>query len=160
MLKRLVVMSQKEINRFNIIKESLAGNLTIGEAASQLKLSTRQIYRLRKEVDEKGLEGVAHKNRGRSPSNKKSQEVLSRIEQLYEEKYKGFNMVHFTEKLEELEGIVASRETVRKHLLLKGLISPKKKRPKHSSRRERMPKVGMMIQMDTLRAQLASISWG
>lgn len=95
MTERLVVMSQKEINRFNVIKESLAGNLTIDEAACQLKLSTRQIYRLRKEVDEKGLKGVAHKNRGRPPSNKKTQEMLSRIEQLYEEKYKGFNMVHF-----------------------------------------------------------------
>lgn len=38
---------------------------------------------------------------------------------------------------------------MRKHLLSKGLIRQEKKRPKHRSRRERMPKVGMMIQMDT-----------
>jgi transposase len=149
MTERLVVVSQRETNRFSIIKETLDRNLTVGEAARQLNLSTRQIYRLKREVSKKGLEGVAHKNRGKNPSNKKSKELLDKIAQLYEEKYKGFNMVHFTEKLEELEGIYISRETVRKHLLTQGLIKPKKKRPKHRSRRERMPKVGMMIQMDT-----------
>src|SRR3990172_12119453 len=135
MTERLVTVSPKEINRFNVIQETLSGNLTAAEAAEQLNLSARQIQRLKTEVAEKGLEGMAHKNRGRSPANKKTQEVLGEIARLYEEKYKGFNVVHFTEKLEELEEIRMSRETVRKHLLLKGLIEPKKKRPKHRSRR-------------------------
>ena len=48
----------------------------------------------------------------------------------------------------EQEGIEVLLETVRKELLSCGLIT-KIKKPKHRQRRERMPKEGILLQMDT-----------
>lgn len=81
----------------------------------------------------------------------KGQKILSRdtIDYLYQEKYTGFNISHFTEMLAEREEIFMSRETVRGILLEKGSYEKKKKYPKHRSFREPMPKEGMMIQFDT-----------
>ncbi len=53
------------------------------------------------------------------------------------------------QKLNEIEGIDISRETVRKDLRQHNLIDEMRHAPKHRSRRERMPMVGMMSQHDT-----------
>ncbi len=71
------------------------------------------------------------------------------IDYLYRGKYDGFNISHFTEMLEEKEGIFISRETVRGILLEKGSYEKKKRYPKHRSFREPMSKEGMMLQFDT-----------
>ena len=64
-------------------------------------------------------------------------------------KYAGFNDSHFTEKLEEVEGIELSRETVRRILRQAGRPSPQKRRaPRYRSRRERRPRKGMMVLTD------------
>ncbi|MFZ6017333.1 MAG: hypothetical protein ACOYU0_07000 [Nitrospirota bacterium] len=75
--------------------------------------------------------------------------LWKKIRGLYQKVYKGFNITHFTEKLNEIEGIDISRETVRKHLRGHNLIDEMRHAPKHRSRRERMPMVGMTLQHDT-----------
>jgi len=147
MAERKWVMTGKEINRCCVIREAIEGGLTVREAAIVLLLSERQVYRLKKKVRDGGPVGVIHGNRGRSPSTAKSPTFRERIRALYQDKYAGFNVSHFTEKLAE-EGIEVSRETVRKELMSCGLIT-KVKKPKHRQRRERMPKEGMLLQMDT-----------
>ena len=69
---------------------------------------------------------------------------------LYEAKYKGFNMSHFTEYLNEEEGMVISRETVRRILRTSGVYDRKaRRRAKHRCSREPMAQEGQMTQMDT-----------
>jgi len=147
MAERRWVMTGKEINRCCVVRETIEGGLTVREAAIVLLLSERQVYRLKKKVRDGGPVGVIHGNRGRSPSTAKPLAFRERIRALYQDKYVGFNVSHFTEKLVE-EGIEVSRETVRKELMSCGLIT-KVKKPKHRQRRERMPKEGMLLQMDT-----------
>jgi hypothetical protein len=63
--------------------------------------------------------------------------------------YADFNDTHFTEKLREEEGIVLSRETVRK--IRRGArIEPKRRRrgERHRKRRERMAQEGWMVLWD------------
>ena len=147
MAERKWVMTGKEISRCCVIREAIEGGLTVREAAIVLLLSERQVYRLKKKVRDGGFVGVIHGNRGRSPSTANSLTFRERVRALYQDKYAGFNVSHFTEKLVE-EGIEVSRETVRKELMSCGLIT-KVKKPKHRQRRERMPKEGMLLQMDT-----------
>ena len=147
MAERKWVMTGKEINRCCVMREAIEGGLTVKEAAIVLLLSERQVYRLKKKVRDGGPVDIIHGNRGRSPSTAKSPTFRKRIRALYQDKYAGFNVSHFTEKLAE-EGIEVSRETVRKELMSCGLIT-KVKKPKHRQRRERMPKEGMLLQMDT-----------
>jgi hypothetical protein len=78
------------------------------------------------------------------------EDVWEAVIGLYEDKYKGFNMSHFTEYLNEEEGMVISRETVRRILRTSGVYDRKaRKRPKHRCSREPMAQEGQMTQMDT-----------
>lgn len=142
-------LSQKEIARYGVIQNTIEGYLKVDLAAEELCLSRRQIFRLKRKLKEKGIEGFIHGNRGRPSPRRTKEQIRDTINYLYQEKYDGFNISHFTEMLEEREGIFISRETVRGILLEKGSYKKKKRYPKHRSFREPMPKEGMMLQYDT-----------
>jgi len=142
-------LSQKELTRYGIIENTIEGYLKVDLAAEELCLSKRQVFRLKRKLKKKGIEGLIHGNRGR-PSYRRTKDYLrDTIDYLYRGKYDGFNISHFTEMLEERERIFISRETVRGILLEKGSYEKKKRYPKHRSWREPMPKEGMMLQFDT-----------
>ena len=64
-------------------------------------------------------------------------------------RYEGANHTHLSELLSEREGIDIGRTTLRRILVNAGLSSPRLRRPpKHRVRRQRMPRKGMLIQMD------------
>ena len=64
-------------------------------------------------------------------------------------KYESANHSHFSELLAEREGIAIGRTTLRRILVKAGLTSPRRRRPpKHRVRRHRMPREGMLIQLD------------
>ena len=98
---------------------------------------------------EEGIDGIIHGNRGRASPRRIPDDIRDRIDSLYKGIYFGFNISHFTEKLEKRESISLSRETVRGILLEKGSYEKRKKQPKHRSWREPKPKEGMMLQYDT-----------
>ena len=142
-------LSAKEVARYSVIENTIEGYLNVDQAAEELHLCRRQIFRLKNALKEKGVEGLIHGNRGRASSRRIDNQVRDTIEYLYRGKYDGFNLSHFTEMLEEREGVVISRETVRRILLEKGSYEKKKRYPKHRSWREPRPKEGMMLQFDT-----------
>jgi hypothetical protein len=63
--------------------------------------------------------------------------------------YAGFNPVHLAETLAEADPTVPSARTIRR-ILAAGGVKPSRTRrpPAHRSRRERMPKAGMLLQTD------------
>ena len=142
-------LSQKELARYGVVQNTIEGHLNVDLAAEELCLSRRQVFRLKRKLEEKGIEGLIHGNRGRASPRRIPDLLRDTINYLYQGKYVGFNISHFTEMLEEREGIFISRETVRGILLQKGSYEKKKKYPQHRSWREPMPKEGMMIQFDT-----------
>jgi len=142
-------LSQKELTRYSVIENTIEGYLNVDEAREQLHLSRRQVFRLKRKLKEKGIEGLIHGNRGRASPRRVEDYLRDTIDYLYRGKYDGFNISHFTEMLAERERIFISRETVRGILLEKGSYEKKKRYPKHRSFREPMPKEGMMLQFDT-----------
>ena len=67
-------------------------------------------------------------------------------------KYVGFNDSHLQEKLTAAEGMVLSRQSVRRMLRAAQIGSPQKRRaPKYRSRRDRREQEGMMVQTDASR---------
>ena len=59
------------------------------------------------------------------------------------------NHTHMSELLSEREGIDITRSTLRRLLVNAGENSPRRRRPpKHRVRRQRMPREGMLIQVD------------
>ena len=142
-------LSAQEIARYGVIQNTIEGYLKADLAAEELCLSKRQVFRLKRKLKEEGIEGLIHGNRGRASPRRVKEHLRDTIDYLYQGKYTGFNISHFTEMLKERETIVVSRETVRGILLEKGSYEKKKRYPKHRSWREPMPKEGMMLQFDT-----------
>jgi transposase len=142
-------MSERQWRILSLLQRLERGELTVGEVAASLGLSRRQVQRKRKRLAGNGAAGLVHGNAGRCPKHRTTQDVREQVVMLRRGKYDGFNDQHFTEKLAEVEGLVLSRETVRRILREAGLGSPRKRRPpKHRSRRERKAQAGQMILWD------------
>ena len=145
-------MSQRELQRVKVMENAVAGHITVAEAARLLSLSARQVKRLKQRCVPGEVEWARHGNRGRSKPWRIQERMRSKVLKLAGGKYAGFNDSHFTEKLQEVEGMELSRETVRRILRGAGRPSPQKRRaPRYRSRRERRPRKGMMVQTDASR---------
>lgn len=148
-MKEGIFLSVRELNRFEVIAKASEGLLTTREASRVLCLSERQIRRLKARFREKGIKGLVHGNKGRSPANKVPLETREKILSLLKGKYEGFNTLHLKDKLEEEEGLRISRETIRSLYIENGIPRRKHKRKRRFSLRERMPQRGLMLQMDS-----------
>jgi transposase len=144
-----VTLNRKEQVRLMVLNQVEKGEMKGREAGEVLGISIRQVRRLIAGYREKGVEGLAHGNRGRSPVNRVSSEIRQEIQRLAGTKYLGFNTQHLSEMLVEEEWIEVSRSTVRRILISGGINRPRKRRaPKHRSRRERHARKGMLVQVD------------
>lgn len=144
-----VTLKMEEVKRLEVIQKAISCEVTALNAAEILGISERQVYRLKSSFKMKGIKGLIHGNRGKISEKRLDPLVSAKILQLARGKYKGFNDHHFTEKLEEVEGVDLSREKVRQTLREAGIRPFRKKRqPKHRTRRERKPQTGMMLQTD------------
>ena len=90
-------LNDKEQKTFNVIKKIVSNEITRKEAMFELNLSRQQIYRLINLYHSEGKNGFIHKNRGKGNPNKKDNNLIKEIEELYLEKYYDFNFIHFYE---------------------------------------------------------------
>ena len=112
-------------------------------------VSARHTRRMLAAYREKGAAALAHGNRGRRPANATPNALASEAVRLARSRYAGVNHTHLSELLREREGIDIGRDTLRKILTNAGVNSPRRRRPpKHRVRRQRMPREGMLIQVD------------
>ena len=119
------------------------------QATTLLGVSARQFWRLLAAYRNRGKDALTHGNRGRPPSNATSPAVAARVIELARDRYPDANHTHLAQLLEEREGIQISRQTLRRILTAAGLKSPRRRRPpRHRVRRQRMPREGMLIQID------------
>jgi transposase len=112
-------------------------------------VSYRQALRLKAKVKAEGLAALCHGNRGRAPHNRCEEALRERVLALSRERYFDFNDSHFVEMLGREEGIVLSRETVRRWRRGAGQ-APKRTHtpPKHRKRRPRKEAEGLMMLWD------------
>jgi len=125
------------------------GECTTEEAAELLGLSARQVRRLRRGFVERGPAALAHGNRGRPPAHALSQTVRAEVLRLAQSQYADYNHSHLHEVLAAEHGLQLSRRSVARILAAAGQRSPRRRRPRqYRSRRERMPRAGMLVQVD------------
>jgi transposase len=148
----MVMMSQKEFQRVKVIENAVEGRLSVGEAASLLQLSKRQVQRLKRRYRPDSVAWVHHGNRGRPMPWALPAALRRTILELRRGKYAGFNDSHFCQKLHSEENLCLSRESVRRILRHAKLASPQKRRPRrYRARRLRRPRLGMMVLTDASR---------
>ncbi len=142
-------MTPREQSRLQVLNSLMAEHMTLDQAAALMGLSPRHTRRILADYREKGSAAVAHGLRGRKPPNATPELVRSRVVHLAGTIYQGANHTHLAELLGEREGIDIGRTTLRRILVNAGLNSPRRRRPpKHRVRRQRMPREGMLIQLD------------
>ena len=89
----VITLSQKEITKYQVIKDSLDRKISNNQAATLLGLSTRQIIRLKSKVRGADLRGIVHGNRGRTPKIAVAKETKEMILNLYLNTYNGFRVL-------------------------------------------------------------------
>ena len=144
-----VTLTQQEQARLQVLNNLLAGYMTTEQAATLMGVSTRHTRRILVAYREDGAAALAHGNRGRRPANATPSALATDVIRLARSRYAGVNHTHLSELLREREGIDIGRDTLRKTLTNAGVNSPRRRRPpKHRVRQQRMPREGMLIQVD------------
>ena len=144
-----VTLTQQEQARLKVLNNLLAGYMTTEQAATLMGVSARHTRRILAAYRKEGAAALAHGNRGRRPSNATPETISEGIVHLARTRYAGVNHTHMSELLSEREGIDITRTTLRRLLVSAGEKSPRGRRPpKHRVRRQRMPREGMLIQLD------------
>ena len=141
-----VLVTMKDINRHRVLKDVLEKRIKAIEASEVLGLSYSHTLRLKKKLKELGFKGILRA--GRDAPNKIPDELSTAVVDLYKKHYYDFNVMHFRDKLIEVHDIRLSYETIRQILVKADKHKPKKRRKIHRQRR-RMPKAGLLVQMDS-----------
>ncbi len=148
-MKETLKMSIKEAERLGIMRQIDRKKLTIAKASEELGLCLRQRKRVRKGYLEQGESGLISLKRGRKSNRKIDEGIRGRAIKVIKSKLQDFGPILAKEKIEELEGIKVSEETVRKWLIEEGLWETKRKRElRIYQRRERRKRFGELIQGD------------
>ncbi len=149
MKENKLFMSLKEVKRLEIVKKIISKRLKQREGASILNISERQVRRLVKSYKEFGELGLTSKKRGKASNRRISLDMETKITTLILDTYYDFGPTLAAEKLEELDNIKVSKETVRQIMIRAGIWKSKsKKRKKVHQLRERRSKSGELIQAD------------
>lgn len=141
-------MSLPEHYRYEVCLKLLEGKMSQAQAANRLRLSTRQVRRLKRRVATEGPAGVIHRLRGATSSRATPAAVQRRVWDLYQTRYAGWNMAHFAEWLKRDHRIDLSREKVRRILIDHPDRPRRRKRRKHRRWRQRRECEGELVQMD------------
>lgn len=150
MEQKLITMSSKELSRYDIIKNLLAGKINGTEAAMQAGLTVRHIRRLKRKVDKRGAIGLIHSSRGEPGNRAIDDNIISKAKKYLKEKYSDFGPTLAGEKLDENHNIKLSDEKVRQMMIEEKLWKPKprKTNKEYRSWRSRKEYYGEMEQFD------------
>lgn len=150
MSQKTITMTEKELERYDIIKKLIAEEIKTKEASKLLDISIRQVKRLKAKVRGKGAEGLIHQNRGKGSNRKTDPKIIAEAEKYLKEKYSDFGPTFAAEKLKENHGIGLSKETLRRIMARIGLWIPKprKETSQYHSWRPRKEAYGEMEQFD------------
>lgn len=144
-----VYMSKNGQVTYQVVSDFLSNKLSRREAAVLLQVRERTVTRLARRIESKGLFGVIHGNREKSPSNKKCKDLQKSVMKLVEEKYFDFNMTHCLEVLKENHAIEVRYSTFRRWCHQRHLVKRRKRgKGVARNRRTRMQSEGLLLQMD------------
>ena len=144
-----LTLTQKEQARLQVLNSLLAEHMTLDQAATLMGVSARHTRRILAAYRREGAAALAHGNRGLRSTNATPEPLRSEVLRLAQTRYPDANHTHLSELLREREGIEIGRTTLRRILMAAGLKSPRRRRPpRHRVRRQRMPREGMLVQVD------------
>ena len=143
-----VMMSERELNRIEVLAQVDDGRLSVQNGANMLDITKRQMFRLLKTYRTEGATAIRHKARGKVPNNKIHKAKRDYAVALVKENYADFGPTFAAEMLAEHHGFKVSRETLRKWMTDDGLWLSRKQRRAIHQPRSRRECFGELIQID------------
>ena len=153
MKQKILTMSEKELTRYNMIKQCLEKKSSRVKAAGMLNISVRHVKRLLSRYQQQGIDALISKRRGQPSNNQIPKQLKQLVLKLVRENYQDFGATFAHEKLFECHGHLFSRsfsvETLRKWMIEARLHQPKRRNTLivHQSR-PRQSNSGNLIQID------------
>ncbi len=150
-MERTITLTQAQLRKLQVIDRYRSKSITRKKAAELLRLSERQVTRLKKGIEAEGAEFVINKNTGKTPAHAISEEIKLKILKIREEAaFRESNFTHFREILESDYQITISYTALRSILKEAGIRSPKtrRQRKRGKKRRERKAHPGELLQID------------
>jgi hypothetical protein len=144
----LIAMSERDLQRIEVLSKVIDGRMTLVSAAHVLALSTRQVRRLLDRINIAGAASIRHKAIGRPSNNRIGDGVRDYAMTLVGERYADFGPTLASEKLAERDGLRVSRETLRKWMVEAGLWLSRKQRRTFHQPRLRREAYGELVQID------------
>ncbi|NSY43009.1 ISNCY family transposase [Agrobacterium tumefaciens] len=144
----LIAMSERDLQRIEVLSKVVSGRMTTVSAAHVLDLSERQVRRLLDRIRSGGAASIRHKAIGRPSNNRISDGVRDYAVALVRERYADFGPTLATEKLAERDGLSVSRETVRNWMVDAGIWLSRKQRRTFHRPRLRREAYGELVQID------------
>jgi molybdenum-dependent DNA-binding transcriptional regulator ModE len=90
MRRDIIGMSQRERQRYHLLKMVVEGNITLQDAGRLMAISYRHAKRLKRKLVSEGARGLVHGNRGRPSPRALNGAIAQRIIALSREKYANF----------------------------------------------------------------------
>ena len=148
-MRRASMLWEVFVTRFEDALERYRKRRLTGEEAGELLgMSGRQFRRLVIRYEEDGAEGLRDLRLGKPSPKRAPAAELTRMQELYQERYRGMNVKHFHEHLVERHGYKLGYTVTRLALQAAGLVSQSKRRGVHRLKRERRPLPGMLLFQD------------
>lgn len=122
--------------------------LTAEEAGEVLGMSGRHFRRLVDRYEDEGVVGLRDRRLGKPSPRRAPSAELTRMQRLYQERYRDFTVKHFHEQLRQRHNYRLGYTVTRLSLQAAGLVTKTKKRGPHRRRRERRPLPGMLLFQD------------
>ncbi|HWN79929.1 MAG TPA: ISNCY family transposase [Bradyrhizobium sp.] len=122
--------------------------LTAEEAGEVLGMSGRNFRRLLVRYDEEGEDGLRDRRLGKPSPRRAPAGELTRMQILYQERYRDFTVKHFHEQLQQRHNYKLGYTVTRLALQGAGLVAKAKRRGTHRKKRERRPLPGMLLFQD------------
>jgi transposase len=133
-----VTMSERDLQRIEVLTDVLAGRRTIAAAATVLAVSERQMYRLLARYEDGGGSAPIHKARGRTSNRSLNAGIRRYAVELVRTRYADVGPTLATEILLEKHDLRVGRETLRRWMVTDGLwLSRKQRRTFHQPRLRR-----------------------
>jgi len=149
MVKEVIQMSHKEVDRLDIIQKVENKLLNQKDGAKQLGITTHQFRRVQCRYRLEGAKGIVSKHRGKKSNNKFSDEFKLKIITLVKTYYLDFGPQFAHEKLTEIHDEKLSVESLRQIMIEYNHWLPKiTKTQKIFQRRIPRSRFGELIQVD------------
>ena len=144
----LIVMSERDLQRIEVLSKVIDGRMTLMSAAHVLALSERQVRRLLERIRTGGAASIRHKAIGRPSNNRINDGLRDYALTLIRERYWDFGPTLAAEKLAELDGLTVSRETLRQWMTAAGIWRSRQQRRSFHQPRLRREAYGELVQID------------